>query len=147
MEKDEIISNLDPNNPENNIENRVKTIIDCILEKEDLLIKKRILKKFISFINTLKDNGAISPNCIETLPLSIFNNDEITIILLEIFEEVAEKGDIRSYIMLVHEFRVIFTNIDFIYDSPIIQKALKKSIEEMQGYNQNTSILESFLKT
>ncbi len=128
------------------LETRIKEIIDRIINKEDLNLKKRSVKKLLSFIITLKDYCAISPNCLSGIDLELLQDEDTYKILRDIFIDAANKWEIRYYITLINEFRIYFLNIDFIYNSPEIQYAIMKDIEFLEKNRQNTSILSRYLK-
>ncbi|MDD3144768.1 MAG: hypothetical protein PHV23_01510 [Candidatus Gracilibacteria bacterium] len=125
---------------------RIKDIVENIISKEDINLKKRSVKKLLSFIITLKESCAISPNCISSINLELLQNEDTYKILCEIFIDAANKGEIRYYITLINEFREYFPNIDFIYNSPEIQDAIIKDIEFLEKNRQNISILSKYLK-
>lgn len=128
------------------LETRIKIIVENIISNDDLNFKKRSVKKLLSFIITLKDHCAISPNCLSAIDLELLQNEDTYKILCEVFIDAANKWEIRYYITLINEFREYFPNIDFIYNSPEIQDAIMKDIEFLEKNRQNTSILSKYLK-
>jgi len=73
------------------LETRIKEIIDRIINKEDLNLKKRSVKKLLSFIITLKDYCAISPNCLSGIDLELLQDEDTYKILRDIFIDAANK--------------------------------------------------------
>lgn len=134
------------NSLETDLETRIKKIVDRLINKEDPNLKKRNVKKLLSFIITLKEDGAISPLCISSINFDLLQDDDTYKILCELFIDAAKRWEIRNYIMLIDEFRIYFPDIDFIYESYEIQSALIEDIELLETNRQNTSTLSKYLK-
>lgn len=128
------------------LESRIKKIVERLIGKEDTDFKKRSIRKLLLLLKTLIDEGAISPLCISWIDLNLLQNEDIYEVLYEIFVEATKKWEIRNYIMLIEEFREYFPDIDFIHNSPEIQSAIAKDIEFLKSNRQNSSVLSKYLK-